>query len=86
MQHKHILYTALLCTLTLAGCTATPPKQYTETNTEASVHPQYTNGITIPYNIAPLNFAYTMEGKAFITELQAGDQSLVIKGKQTALL
>jgi Tol biopolymer transport system component len=67
----------------LAGCTATPPKQYTETNTEASVHPQYTNGITIPYNIAPLNFAYTMEGKAFITELQAGDQSLVIKGKQT---
>lgn len=81
--HKHTVYAALLCTLILTGCTATPPKQYTDTNTEAAVHPSYTNGITIPYNIAPLNFAYTMEGKAFITELQAGDQSLAVKGKHT---
>ena len=39
--------------------------------------------VIIPYNIAPLNVAYEMEGKEFVTELKAGGQSMVTKGKST---
>ena len=77
------LYTLLLGAALLTGCTAAAPEQYTENNAAATVHPNYTSGITIPYNIAPLNFAYTMEGKKFVTELQAGEQSMTVKGKHT---
>ena len=77
------LHTLLLGAALLAGCTATVPEQYSETGTAPTVHPSYADGITIPYNIAPLNFAYTMEGEKFITELKVGEQSLVMKGKHT---
>ena len=81
MQHKP-LFTLLLSAALFAGCTTTIPEQYTEADTKPVIYPAY-NGITIPYNIAPLNIAYEMEGKEFITELKAGGQSLVMKGKQT---
>ena len=76
----HIL---LLGAALLAGCTASVPEQYSEAGIAPTVYPDYSDGITIPYNIAPLNFAYTMEGEKYITELKAGEQSLVVKGKQT---
>ena len=76
----HIL---LLGAALLAGCTASVPEQYSEAGIAPTVYPDYSDGITIPYNIAPLNFAYTMEGKKYVTELKAGEQSLVVKGKQT---
>ena len=80
--HKHTLYTALLSTALLAGCSAQPPREFTETNQTATIHPEYGSTV-IPYNIAPLNFGYQDEGKAYITELKAGEQSLVMKGKLT---
>ena len=80
--HKHTLYTALLSTALLAGCSAQPPREFTETNQTATIHPEYGSTV-IPYNIAPLNFGYQDEGKAYITELKAGEQSLVMKGKST---
>lgn len=76
----HIL---LLGAVLLAGCTASVPEQYSEAGIAPTVYPDYSDGITIPYNIAPLNFAYTMEGEKYVTELKAGEQSLVVKGKQT---
>ena len=76
----HIL---LLGAALLAGCTASVPEQYSEAGIAPTVYPDYSDGITIPYNIAPLNIAYTMEGEKYITELKAGEQSLVVKGKQT---
>ncbi len=76
----HIL---LLGAALLAGCTASVPEQYSEAGIAPTVYPDYSDGITIPYNIAPLNFAYTMEGEKYVTELKAGEQSLVVKGKQT---
>ena len=80
MRYKHLPLIAILGFLT--ACTASVPTQYTESDERASVYPNYTN-ITIPCNIAPLNFDYTMEGKEFITELKGNEQSLVVKGKQT---
>ena len=81
MPHKP-LFPLILAAL-LTGCTATIPADYTESKEKATVYPNYAN-ITIPYNIAPLNWDYTMEeGKEFITELKCEEQSLVMKGKQT---
>ncbi len=81
MKYQSLL-SVLCAAVLLAGCTATIPKQYTEVRELPIIHPKYGN-ITIPYNIAPLNVAYEMEGKDFITELKAGELSLVMKGKQT---
>ena len=83
MQPKHrIILSLYLGASLLAGCTATVPEQYTEVRDYPVIYPDYRN-ITIPYNIAPLNVAYEMEGKGFITELKVDEQSLVMKGKQT---
>ncbi len=84
MQYIRPLYTLLLgsAIALLTGCSTNVPQQYTTTDKTPGIHPNYAD-ITIPYNIAPLNFAYTMEGKAFITELKSGNQSLVMKGKET---
>lgn len=83
MIHRHTIGAfALLCSILLAGCTATAPQQYTEVNEKPVIYPAY-DDIVIPYNIAPLNVAYEMEGKEFITELKAGERSLITKGKHT---
>lgn len=83
MQPKHrIILSLYLGAALLTGCTATVPEQYTEVGDYPVIYPDYRN-ITIPYNIAPLNVAYEMEGKEFITELKQDEQSLVMKGKQT---
>ena len=83
MQHIHRISLSLyLGAVLLAGCTATIPKQYTEVSDYPVIYPDYCD-ITIPYNIAPLNIAYEMEGVDFITELKTDGQSLVMKGKQT---
>ena len=75
----HLPLIAALCLL--ASCTASVPSQYTETDKTPDIYPSY-RSITIPYNIAPLNFAYTMEGEEFITELQGTDHTLITKGKE----
>ena len=84
MQYIRYIYTLLLgsAIALLAGCSTNVPQQYTTTNEMPGIHPNYLD-ITIPYNIAPLNFAYTMKGDAFITELKSGSQSLIMKGKET---
>ena len=83
MKLKHITILSLLFgSVLLTGCTATVPEQYTEVGECPVIYPDYSD-ITIPYNIAPLNIAYEMEGEKFITELKVGEQTIVMKGKQT---
>ena len=79
--HKNIL-SLLFGAALFAGCTAAVPGQYTEAETLPVIHPAYSD-VTIPYNIAPLNVAYEMEGEEFVTELKADGRSLVMKGRQT---
>ena len=81
MQYKTLLRIFFGVAL-LTGCTATAPEQYSIVDALPATHPEY-NDIVIPYNIAPLNVAYEMEGDDFITELKAGEEALVMKGKQT---
>ncbi len=82
MRNKIVIVLSLLCAILFVGCSVSVPEQYTEVAERPVIHPDY-SGITIPYNIAPLNFAYTVEGDDFVTELKAGEQSLVIDGKAT---
>ena len=79
MKYYHLPLIATLCLL--ASCTAKVPGHYTEVDKTPDIYPNY-KSITIPYNIAPLNFVYTMEGDAFVTELQGDGQALVTKGKE----
>ena len=81
MRYKSFL-NLFSCAVLLVACTAKVPVQYSELDVLPVIHPAYVD-ITIPYNISPLNVAYEMEGKEFVTELKAGGQSLVMKGKHT---
>ena len=81
MRYKSLLCTLLGATI-LVGCTTTIPEYYSETDVLPVIYPAYSD-IAIPYNIAPLNVTYGMEGKNYITELKCGERSLVMKGKQT---
>ena len=62
MKHKYIV-SLILGGALFAGCTATIPNQYAEEESYPVIHPAYEDGITIPYNIAPLNVAYEMEDR-----------------------
>ena len=82
MLYRHLyklLFTSAIYFLT--GCAAKAPESYTEVDKTPEIYPNY-NEVTIPYNIAPLNFAYTVEGNNFITELKGAEESLVAKGKE----
>ena len=81
MQYKYFLR-ILLGAFILTGCVAETPKDYVETDSLPIIYPEYSD-ITIPYNIAPLNIAYEMEGEGFVTELKVDNRSLVMKGKKT---
>ena len=81
-MHNNFLYTLFIGSALLVGCSAQPPKEFTEIDKKATTYPDFSN-TTIPYNIAPLNFDYQMEGKQYITELKAEEQTLIMKGKQT---
>ena len=59
---RHILWLFILITV-LSGC-AGKPGDIPGTERIASIDPDYT-GITIPYNIAPMNFKITEEGTRF---------------------
>ena len=76
------LQSILLGAVLLSGCTATIPEQFVQADKSPAIYPVYSD-IVIPYNIAPLNVAYEMEGEVFVSELKAGDEALVMKGKQT---
>lgn len=63
----------LLITLTVAtGCTAS-------SSGEAGMEPDY-RGVTIPCNVAPLNFRYTGTGRVPVTRFSAGNVSVTIRG------
>ncbi len=53
-----------------------------ETDRTAPLYPDY-RGVTVPVNIAPLNFYYTdPDGRRFETRFSAGGASRTIRGRE----
>jgi hypothetical protein len=68
----------------LTACTARVPQQYKEGTRAASIYPDY-NGVTVPVNIAPLNFAIEESGDAFVTRITAPGEEWVGEGNQARI-
>lgn len=77
---KKTLSLALL-TVLLAACTVQVPKEFTVVPDIPDIYPDYAE-VTVPVNIAPLNFMYTdTTATAAVTVLTAADgQTMAVKG------
>lgn len=84
----NILSGIILLTLciALAGCQkqATVPTSYNQGQQLPDIYPDYV-GVTVPSNIAPLNFAIENEAEDYVTRIKAGNQEWVIGGQSVVI-
>lgn len=71
---KKILYIAFIISLVLVGCKNHPnvPAQYSQEKNVPEIFPDYTE-VTVPSNIAPLNFAVREAGEECVARLSCGN-------------
>ncbi len=75
------LHCLLLLFLMLVSCTNQVPEVFTPVNKAAKIYPDY-HSITIPYNIAPLNFRINEDADDYITKIYSfKEKGMIIKGK-----
>src|ERR1035437_5954738 len=78
---KVFLYFELLLLMLLVSCSKQVPQTYTAEKKSAVVYPDY-NGITIPCNIAPLNFQINEDADEYVTRLYSNSgNDIVVSGK-----
>lgn len=78
-------YPLLLVVLVLASCSTQPPKDYETVNKSATIYPDY-DSLTIPYNIAPLNFRIKDVADEYISHVYAPDgQEFSIDGQKVQM-
>ena len=76
---KHALY-ILFVTCLLTACAGTQvPEQYTQSQVLPHIYPDYQE-VTVPINIAPLNFELLVQGDASVVRLSAADEAIVCEG------
>ena len=78
---------ALTAVVSLCGCSKPPriPERYSRRESAPSIFPDYAS-VTIPPNIAPLNFEIEEDGDDFVTEISgSGDQKMIAAGKSIAM-
>lgn len=80
MRYFNILAIALL----LAACSPKAPSAYTTTDLDPSLFPDYKD-ITIPRNIAPMNFLIEENEDAFITQLKSESGEITVKGNKVRI-
>ena len=80
---KHALIHTLAALL-LISCGAEIPGSSSETQSLPSIFPDYTN-ITIPSNIAPMNFRIQEPGEKFLTVFTSGSTQVSVKGDIASL-
>ena len=78
---KHILPALLLM---LAGCTPKLPTSYYTVDSTPSIFPDYKD-VTIPGNIAPMNFLIEENDDAYITVLQSKSAKVILKGNSVRI-
>ena len=81
---KKIFY--IIAIIILASCTpnATVPTTFTESEATYDIYPDY-KGVTVPVNIAPLNFAIEVEADEYVTRITAGKMETVIGGQSVQI-
>lgn len=60
----------------ISGCKSELPQDIHHINREPVIEPDYT-GVTIPQNIAPMNFIITEEGESFILRITSSNGTLL---------
>ena len=87
MKHRPIIYSMMavvaFITAVLSGCTPTP-ENATLSNSLPPIYPDYTD-ITIPCNIAPLNFVVRGEVEAVEAKVSCQGEELVVNAKGDAV-
>ena len=78
---KHTLYTLLLmCLLTACGGPQVP-EQYAQSQATPLIYPDYED-VTVPINIAPLNFELLIQSDETVVRLSAADEEIVCEGSK----
>jgi len=74
----------LLIAVTVAACSGRAPGRFDKSSSKPLLFPDYTD-VTVPSNIAPLNFIIEEEGERFVTVFEGASRNLTIKGKQVRI-
>lgn len=85
MKAKNIIIIAILV-YTIIACTSHPdiPTNCKQSETMPSIFPDYTE-VTVPSNIAPLNFEMTDEGEEVVAKFTAADGTMQTYGKENTV-
>lgn len=81
---KYDFYIVILITA-LFSCTGKPRGDIPKTGNLPAIDPDYT-GITIPNNIAPLNFKILEEGTAFFARFSSGSETYIETGSKDGII
>lgn len=84
MNCKLIFFLALGFTLLLNSCNLNLPENYRETKHQAEIYPDYVD-VTIPVNIAPLNFSIEEEGDEYIVQLSGEQNQVTVHSKSSII-
>ena len=69
----------------LVSCSDKTPEEFTLSSQRVRIDPDYTN-LTIPYNMAPLNFTIHEEADAYLTRIYSEKgRSIDIQGKDVLI-
>jgi len=78
----NLLLLIIICSY---GCGRSPSGSISESGSQPSIEPDY-SGITIPVNIAPMNFIVREEGKRFYTEISDSSGNIIRIKSKTGLM
>ena len=81
---KTRMLSLLVLLLAVVACRqSSVPSEYADTTALPPIYPDYTGGITIPVNIAPLTFQLIEEADRMVTRFSCGQYELTVEGLQT---
>lgn len=75
----------ILLLIALYSCTGKPDGNISETGTLPAIDPDY-SGVTIPPNIAPLNFKITEDGTAYFARFSANSKTIIETGSNNGII
>lgn len=77
-KHRYGYLSAICCLVLVLGCNPVP-REFESTDEQLEIYPDYIS-VTIPPNIAPMNFRIENQGTAFVVELSnSRDRSIRVK-------